>query len=142
MKRVRDLPIFKRIREIREFEFGVFYYFDGLVISEINEAVTFSWDMAQKAIDAAQEVYGKEKPIAYISNRINSYSVVPTDWAKFFKNRHQLDFYSVVGSTQGSFASLVLERMFFHSSIRQFTDLEKAIAWSLKRIQEREEQVT
>ena len=43
----------------------------------------------------------------------------------------------MVGETKGSFASLVMERVFFKNSIKQFTDLEKAIEWSLKRIAER-----
>ena len=83
MKRVKDLPYFKKIREVREFEFGVFYYFDGLVISEIKEGVVFDWNMAKRAVAAAKEIFGEETPIAYISNRINSYTVVPTEWLKF-----------------------------------------------------------
>jgi hypothetical protein len=134
MKRVKDLDFFKNIREVREFEFGIFYYFDGLVISEVKEGVVFGWDMAEKAVRASREIFGADKPIAYISNRINKYYVLPKDWAKFYKNRGQLSFYAVVGQTQGSFASLVLERMFFKNSIRQFSDIEKAIAWSLTKI--------
>ena len=138
MKRVKDIPFFKQIREIREYRFGTFYFFEGLVIGELNEGITFGWEMGKKAIDAAKEVFGEDLPIAYISNRINDYYVVPADWAKFFKNRHQLDFYCVVGETKGSFASLVMERMFFKNSIKQFTDLERAIEWSLQRIEKRQ----
>ncbi len=138
MKRVRDIAFFKNIKEIREYQFGTFYFFDGLVISEINEGVTFGWEMGKKAIDGAREVFGEDMPIAYISNRINKYYVVPADWAKFYSNRNQLSFYSVVGSTKGSFASLVLERLFFRNSIRQFSDLEKAIEWSLQKIESKQ----
>lgn len=137
MKKVQDVAFFKNIKEIREYEFGKFYFFDGLVISEINDGVTLGYDMAKKAIRAAEEIFGEDMPIAYISNRINNYFVVPTDWAKFYTNRNQLSFYSVVGQTKGSFASLVMERMFFKNSIKQFTDLEKAIAWSLAQIEAR-----
>lgn len=140
MKRVRDLDFFKNIREIREFEFGIFYYFNGLVISEMKEGVTMNWNMAKKAVNAAREIFGEDMPIAYISNRINKYYVVPSDWAKFYKNRHQLDFYCVVGNTTGSFASLVLERMFFQNSIRQFSDLQEAITWSLAKIKKRKKE--
>ncbi|NHF60306.1 hypothetical protein FK220_013210 [Flavobacteriaceae bacterium TP-CH-4] len=139
MKCVKNLDFFKNIKEVWEFEFGVFYYFDGLVISEIKEGVVFDWEMAEKAVKVAHQVFGEDQPIAYISNRINKYYVVPTDWIKFYKNRHQLSFYSVVGSTQGSFASLVLERMFFKNSIRQFNDLEEAIAWSMEKIKKRKQ---
>ncbi len=134
MKRVKDLDFFKNIREVREFEFGVFYYFDGLVISEMKEGVIFGWEMAKNAIRAAHEIFGADKPVVYISNRINNYHVLPSDWRKFYKNRHQLSFYAVVGKTRGSYASLVLERMFFKNSIQQFSDIEKAIEWGLAKI--------
>jgi len=140
MKRVKDITFFKHIREIREYHFGTFYFFDGLVIGELNKGITFGWKMGKRAIEAAKEIFGDDLPIAYISNRINNYYVVPTDWGKFFKNRHQLDFYCVVGNTTGSFASLVMERMFFKNSIKQFTDLEKAVDWSIERIKKRETQ--
>ena len=142
MKKVQDTAFFKNIKEIREYEFGKFYFFDGLVISEINNGVTFGWDMAKRAINAAEEIFGEDMPIAYISNRVNNYFVVPTDWAKFYTNRNQLSFYSVVGETKGSFASLVLERMFFKNSIKQFTDLEEAITWSLAQINTAKKETT
>ena len=134
MKSVKEIDFIKNVKQIHEFDFGVFYYFDGLVISEMNDGVVFRWKMAQKAIKAAHEIFGENKPIAYISNRINSYYVVPTDWIKFFKNRHQLNFYSVVGFTKGNVLSLYFERLFFRNSIRKFTDLEEAIDWSMEKI--------
>ncbi|MEM9363213.1 MAG: hypothetical protein AAGA43_11285 [Bacteroidota bacterium] len=136
MKRVREIEFFKNIREIREYEFGVFYFFENLVISEINEGVLFNWEMATKAVEAAYEVIGRDNTIAYISNRVNNYSVVAADWRKFYFNRHQLDLYSVVGQTHGNFASLVLERMFFRNNIRQFSDLEEAIEWTQSKMEE------
>ena len=139
MKRVKDLNFFKNIREVREFEFGIFYYFDGMVISEVKEGVVFGWEMAQKAVRAAHEVFGVNKPIAYISNRINNYHVLAMDWAKFYKNREQLISYAVVGQTHGSLASLVLEHMFFKNSIQQFSDIEEAIKWSLTKIEHTQE---
>lgn len=138
MQKVKELDFFRNIRQVREFQFGVFYFFDGLVISEINEGETFGWPMAKKVINTAYEVLGREKPIAYVSNRIHNYSVVPTDWLKFYKHRHQLEFYSVVSYNQGGLASLVLEKMFFKKNIRQFSDLESAIKWSLAQVKEKQ----
>lgn len=137
MQRVRDLEFFKQIREIREYEFGMFFFFDGLVISEMNEGEIFNWAIAEKIIDVAYEVLGQDKPIAYISNRIHNYSVVPTDWLKFYKHRHQLEFYSIVAYDNSGLASVVLERMFFRNKIRQFSNLENAIKWSLAKINEK-----
>ncbi len=136
-KTVKEIDFFKNIREIRECDFGVFYFFDGLVISEIKEGVVFNWSMAKKIINIAYDVLGKDNPIAYISNRINNYSVVPTDWLRFYKNRHQLEFYSVVAYNKGGLSSIVLEKMFFRESIRQFSDLETAIKWSISKINDK-----
>ena len=141
-KTVKEVDFFKNIREIRECEFGVFYFFDGLVISEMKEGVVFNWSMAKKIIDIAYDIIGRDKPIAYISNRINNYSVVPTDWLKFYKNRHQLEFYSVVAYNKGGLASIVLEKMFFRDNIRQFSDLETAIKWSIAKIEEKKAGLT
>ena len=134
MKRVRDIEFMKNVRQIHEFDFGVFYYFDGLVISEVNEGVVFRWKMAKKAVKAAHDLYGKDEPIVYISNRINNYLISPTDWFKFFKNRNQISFYSVVGKTTGSYLSIVIERILFRSSIPKFSTLEEAIDWSMEEI--------
>ena len=138
MKRVKDVPFFKNIVEVREYLFGTFYFFEGLVISEVNEGVSFEWKMGNRVIQETKEIFGENMPIAYISNRINTYEINPADWVKFYSHRNDLDFYSVVGKTKSSFASLVLERMFFKNSIKQFTDLEEAIEWSMKKIRERE----
>jgi len=114
MKRVKELEFFKNIQQIREFSFGVYYFFDQLVIAEIKEGADLKWDNAHQAVKASQSFFGKNTPVVYISNRVNSYSVLPADWIKFFKNRHQLEYYAVVGKTQSSFASLVLELSLIH----------------------------
>ncbi|OQD44186.1 hypothetical protein [Croceivirga radicis] len=137
MERVTDIAFFNNIREIREYNFGKFYFFDKLVISEIKEGVTFNWVMAERVIEAAYEVYDVDKlPVVYLSNRINRYQIVPKDWLKFYKNRHSLKCYGVVAKNKSTYANVVLERMFFKNAIRQFTNLEDAIAWAQERILE------
>lgn len=134
MKRVKDLDVFKRIQEIREFEFGVFYFFKGgIIISEIKEGILFKWKNAEKVIFAAHTVFGSETPIIYIANRVNSYYVVPSNWIMFYKKRHDLANYAVVGQTRGSLASLLLERLFFKKSIVQFQDIDDAVRWALEK---------
>lgn len=137
MERVTDIAFFNNIREIREYNFGKFYFFDKLVISEIKEGVTFNWVMAERVIEAAYEVYDVDKlPVVYLSNRINRYQIVPKDWLKFYKNRHSLKCYGVVAKNKSTYVNVVLERMFFKNAIRQFTNLEDAIAWAQERILE------
>lgn len=136
MKSVRDISYFKNIRETRRFSFGTFYYFDSLVISEINEGVVFDWEKAQIALDTAQEIYGDEKPLTYISNRVNSYSLIPTDWLKFYTHRNRLLRYCVVSNSNSRLSSILLEKMFFKDSLRQFINLETSIEWCLDKNKE------
>jgi hypothetical protein len=133
-KSVKDLTFFKNIKQIREFEFGVFYYFDGLVISEMNEGVVFRWKMAERVIKATHEIFNDNIGVTYISNRINNYYVVPYDWLKFYKNREELNYYAVVENSSSGYFSLFLEGIFFRNSIQKFTDLEEAIEWSISKI--------
>jgi hypothetical protein len=102
------------LNQIREFDFGIFYFFKkGIIISEMNKGVLFRWEDGSKVVTAAENIYGLEIPIIYIANRINNYYVVPSNWLKFYQNRHKMAFYGVVGQTTGSRASLLLERFFF-----------------------------
>lgn len=134
MKRVREVGYFKNIRQIHEFEFGIFYFFDGIVISEINEGVIFTFKMAEKIIKTAHEIFGSNAPITYISNRVNTYYVMPFHWLKLYRETKNIYCFSVVGKTKGSFLSLLMERLVFNKSIPTFTDLEEAITWSLLEI--------
>ncbi|MDF4201561.1 hypothetical protein PXD56_01255 [Maribacter sp. SA7] len=134
MKRIRDLELFKQIKEIREFEFGRFYFFkDGIIISEINEGVIFKWENAKRVINASKEIYDGDLPVVYLSNRINKYYVVSVYWLEFYKNRYNIAHYAVVGSTKGSFLSLFLERLFFGKSIARFQELDQAVEWAVSK---------
>tara|TARA_R110000868_G_scaffold346389_1_gene607499 strand:- start:126 stop:455 length:330 start_codon:yes stop_codon:yes gene_type:complete len=99
----------------------------------MNKGVLFRWEDASKVVTAAENIYGLEIPIIYIANRINNYYVVPSNWLKFYQNRHKMAFYGVVGQTTGSRASLLLERFFFKNSIIQFNDLDDAVLWAVEK---------
>lgn len=120
MKRVKELDFFKHIRQIREFEFGIFYYFDGLVISEMKEGIVLEWEMAELGVLAAKEIFKENQPIVYISNRIHNYSVDPLNWVKFYKNRHQLAHYAVVGRTQEILPALSWNVCFLKTPLSNF----------------------
>ncbi len=44
-------------------------------------------------------------------------------------------FYAVVGQTNGSRASILLERFFFKNFIIQFKDLDDAVLWAVEKSQ-------
>ena len=67
--------------------------------------------------------------MGYISNRINSYSLYPQDWIKFFKNRHQLTCVAILSEDSKRLSSSVLEKLFIKTQLKKFSDLDEAINW-------------
>ncbi len=128
--RVDELNSVYNLEEVYILPFGSFFFFDDFIISEISEGVLFDWEKAKEVIDLAYSHYGPNPKIVYISNRIYSYSVVPQDWLKFFSNKHPLIAMAVVIKTRTSIINLMMEKLFFFSKLKKFSDLEEAIAWA------------
>jgi hypothetical protein len=55
----------------------------------MNKGVLFRWEDASKVVAATENIYRLEIPIIYIPNRVNNYYVVPSNWLKFYQNRHK-----------------------------------------------------
>ncbi len=114
------------------FDFGNFYIFEEYVIGEISEGVHFNWDLAKQVIDAVYDYFGTtDLTIAYISNRVHSYSVQPKDWMQFFKERHHIKCIAVVAYNKMGWMSVVLEKIFSNAPIKKFKDMDSAIDWAI-----------
>ena len=110
---------------------GNFYVFDKYVVGEIFEGVSFDWPAAQKVIEEVYKYFGtSDIKISYISNRVNSYSVHPQDWAKFFSNRHKLNCVAVVTHNKLGVTSIILEKLFIQTKLKKFMSLDNAIVWA------------
>lgn len=109
---------------------GSFYFFKDFIVSEINEGINFNWETAQEVITLAENHYGVDNKIAYISNRHYSYSLVPQDWLKFFKARNSISAFAVVSYNEREKSNILIERLFFKSKIRKFFNLGEAIEWA------------
>lgn len=129
--RVSELEIDYELQEVFILDYGYFYFFDGFIVSEIREGVLFNWEAAQEVIELAYIHYGEGSNIAYISNRVFSYSIVPQDWLKFFTARHSIKGMAVVTYTKESALNVLVEKLFFSSKIRKFTNLVEAIEWGV-----------
>lgn len=124
---VSDSTIPYKLEDVYVFDYGTFYFFENFIISEINEGVLFDWELAKEVIDVALNYYGENPRIGYISNRVNSYSLKPQDWLKFFGARHTLTSFAIVDPKSQS--STLLEKLFFRSLIQKFDNLNDAAAW-------------
>ena len=131
MKKLRDTPYYHRAIHEINYSFGNFYLFDTFIVGEIHENVHISWKEHGKMIaEELSNLYDNNgKDLVYISNRANDYSLVPTDWKKFFKLSYNLKAYGIVSYTKTGYFNAMLERMFVNTKLRWFNSLEEAIAW-------------
>lgn len=132
MGRLKDSIFYHdAIHEIN-YPFGDFYLFDGFVIAEINEGVTFTWDdHGKKAIEHITYLYETNgQNITLISNRVNPYSIKPTDWKKLSKSQYSLKGYAIVTYSKIGNSIALLEKLFINTKSKRFNSLENAIAWA------------
>jgi len=119
------------IHEIN-YPFGDLYLLDGFVIEEIHEGITFNWEEhGKKVIEDISYLYDSNgHDVLLIVNRINSYSIKPTDWKKFFKHNYTLKAYGVVSYSNLGYSIAQVERLFINTKTKSFKSLENAIEWA------------
>ena len=130
--KVENLNIQDAVEDIHISEFGVFYFFKNFVIAEIHQGVIYNWDNAQDVIKAIDEHYGDNAKICYISNRINKYSINPTDWIKFYNSHsnNKLNGYAIVSYSKIGRINALIEKLFIKANFERFSNLYDAIEWS------------
>ena len=95
-----------------------FYFFEKFVISEIKEGVHLDWDKILALIGVMIDFYGKDLKIAYISNRINAYSIEPQLWMKFDKEYNFVIASAIVVYNDLNYINASIEKKFSSSSIK------------------------
>jgi len=118
---------------------GTYYFFDGFIISEINQGVVFTWEDSLELLSIARDYYGENLPICYISNRINRYAVKPTDWLKFNRN-NRLNGYCIVTYNEQGWVNALIEKLFVRSRMQRFKNLYEAVEWVKKINEEKKKQ--
>ncbi len=132
MRPLRETDYYKEAFQELNYPFGTFYLFESFVVAEIKKDVVFSWKAhAKPLVEELTNLYEqKGHDIVYISNRINPYSVVPSDWIHFFRHSYGLKGYAVVDSKPVGKRNSILEKIFMRSHMKTFTNLENAILWA------------
>lgn len=133
---VKHTDLYNDVLKEFNYDYGKVFVFDGFVISEINQGITFTWEHHAKQIveDVTSFLETNGNDIIYISHRINSYAVKPNDWLKFFTHSYSLKGYGVVGYTQGSLLNTMIENLFFSKKIKRFSSLDTAVQWATDKV--------
>ena len=128
---IKQTRIYSEVLKELNYSFGTIFIFNGFIVSEINRGVSFNWENHAKQIveDVSCFLGTNGNDLVYISNRINLYSVVPSDWLKFEKNSYFLKDYCIVSKTKTSKLSLLIENLFFPNKIKRFNSTYTALNW-------------
>ena len=128
--RFEDSKYFSLIKTKKfEFPFGNFYISDQILISELNEGIHFDWDKIIQVIDVIYDYFGEFKKIAYISNRIYSYSIEPQLWLKFYEDYNFIVATATVSYSDFNYMNSTIEKLFSKTSLKRCSDLDEAIEW-------------
>ena len=102
---------------------------------EVNEGEHFNWDKLNILLDALRDHYGNHKALAYIANRVNSYSIDPVLWSYFDKDDSILVAASIVSYSDSSFMNANIEKHLAKIPLKRAHSLGEAINW-VQRLKE------
>ncbi|WP_166435168.1 hypothetical protein [Christiangramia sabulilitoris] len=121
----------KDVLQKHQLDFGDFIFLENTIVAELNEGITFGWELAKQVIALAEKVYGKDLHVNYISNRMYDYSVVAQDWLKFFNQNRKFRSFCIVTHGWTGTTNIKIERLFYkEGEIKHFTDLKEALAFT------------
>jgi hypothetical protein len=112
-----------------ELPFGSYYLLNNFFIMEMNEGVHFNWNKLNILLSSLRDYYGHNKSLAYIANRVNSYSIDPVLWSYFDKDDSILIAASIVSYRDSTYLSANIEKQIASIPLKRAHSLEEAIDW-------------
>ncbi|WP_299126824.1 hypothetical protein [uncultured Winogradskyella sp.] len=110
-------------------DFGTYYLFDDFFIMEVNEGEHLNWNKLKILLNSLRTYYGKHKTLAYIANRINSYSIDPVLWSYFDKDDSILRAASIVSYRESTHLNANIEKQMSAIPMKRSHSLEEAVNW-------------
>ena len=112
-------------------KFGVVYFFDEYIVTEINEGEIFNFQSSEELTELLVKHYGNNPSVHVISNRVNNYAVDPIYWIDFYKNEQSnvIKTMSFITYNELSKSNAKLEQEFIKVKSKCFTNLEDAMHW-------------
>lgn len=120
----------RRLIKKYSLDIGSFYFYKNFIIGEIIESVNLNFESGKKLFELAKIHYKDTIPFVYISNRINSYSFIPTGHYKTIELFPNLKGYAIVVYNDINYKIAELEQFYISWQSNIFTTLEDAIEWS------------
>ncbi|GAA4277800.1 hypothetical protein [Aquimarina mytili] len=116
-------------------DIGVFYFYQNFVIGEIKEGLNLNFESGKELFNLTKTHYKNIIPFVYISNRVHSYSFIPTGHYKSSKLFPNLKGYAIVVYDNINLKIAELEQTFMSWPNQIFTNLDDAIDWAEELIE-------
>lgn len=117
-----------------ENELGKVHIYKNIIVMEANPGVTISYETGFSILLNWTKTIG-QKPWVYIANRLNSYSVNPTDY-KYLEKVSTLKGIGIVAHDTLGRSNAELEATFFKKPFKVFNSMERALDWSASLLED------
>jgi len=118
------------MQTILKYDFCEIEIYNDFIIVVMNEGILLTPDKNEVLLEIATE-YFKNKKFGYITNRIHSYSVDPRIYTETSKIENLVSF-AVVSDNKLALSNAQIEKLFYKKPFKQFVNLEDAITWVKK----------
>ncbi|OBQ56595.1 hypothetical protein JJL45_12670 [Tamlana sp. s12] len=125
---VAKSPLITHHTKIEKTNIADLYFFKNYVIAEFYEGVEIDYLSFEQCQTHIKKYFG-ENDFGFISNRINSYSVVITEAYLFNKAFPNVKAYATVSYNVFTQKSFEVESHFFKFNKRNFLSLTEAVSW-------------
>ena len=116
-----------------DLEMGKVVFFKNYLIIEVAEGTSFDYEKAKELSKLTNRHFGN-RPFGYISNRIHSYSLEPIDYTRIKEVFPNITAFAAVIYSKSQKTSVKIENMFYQEGIVSFNNLDKAIKWMEKKL--------
>ncbi|NND63085.1 MAG: hypothetical protein HKN48_07795 [Flavobacteriaceae bacterium] len=115
-------------------DIAAIYFYKGVVVVEAHEGVTLSFTTGFTILLHGLRITGFS-PFIYIANRVNSYSVSPTDY-KYLNKINPLKGIAIVSDSESARNNAELEKNFCTKPLEIFENMEDAHEWAIGLLDE------
>jgi len=113
-----------------DLDVGRFVFYPNIVVGEFKEGIHVTFENAALPIQIAEMTFGSQKPLVYISHRLNSYSMDPVGYREVVELFPNFKAFVIVAENKRRRMLAHLEKLFIKKPIKVFDNLEQAIEWS------------
>ncbi|MBU2920246.1 hypothetical protein KO504_02755 [Winogradskyella psychrotolerans] len=120
--------IYNKPFETYKIKLGTVYFYEHFLLAEFNEGVDVTFRNFDELAFLVKTHY-EDKPIGFISNRINSYSINVNDAKNFNDTFSNLKAFATISYSNLTERIIEIENHFFKFNRKVFNDFNTAINW-------------